>query len=81
MQQCRRTRLQRCRLAIAESLLLFKLVVMAGLALWLTLGTFNNLSAFSAGVASLGNLMGMRLLDQEPAIRTPLLARRVTSPV
>lgn len=62
------------------SLLLFKFVLAGGLALWLTVGFFNNMMAFNAGVASIGRLMGMQLFDQAPAIQSPLLSRRVDTP-
>jgi hypothetical protein len=61
----------------ATSLILFKLVLTTGLATWLTLVAFNNIRAFAGGVAAVGGLMNMQLFDQEPAIPSPLLARRV----
>lgn len=59
------------------SLLLIKAVLLSGLALWLAIIVLNNAVAFRNGVFSIGLLMGMQLFDQEPAIRTPLLSRRV----
>jgi hypothetical protein len=61
----------------ATSLILFKLVLTTGLATWLTLVAFNNIRAFAGGVAAVGSMMSMQLFDQEPAIASPLLARRV----
>jgi hypothetical protein len=61
----------------ASSLILFKLVLTTGLAAWLTLVAFNNVRAFAGGVAAVGGMMSMQLFDQEPAILSPLLARRV----
>ena len=61
----------------ATSLILFKLVLTTGLATWLTLVAFNNIRAFAGGVAAVGGMMSMQLFDQEPAIPSPLLARRV----
>jgi predicted small integral membrane protein len=66
-------------MTIAGSLLLFKLVLTTGLALWLTIVVLNNVIAFGSGVAAVGGMMSMQLFDQEPAIRTPLLARRVAA--
>jgi len=59
------------------SLLLIKVVLLSGLALWLAIIVLNNVVAFRNGVFSIGLLMRMQLFDQEPAIRTPLLSRRV----
>lgn len=59
------------------SLLLIKAVLLSGLALWLAIVVLNNVVAFRNGVFSIGLLMRMQLFDQEPAIRTPLLSRRV----
>lgn len=64
----------------ADSLLLFKFVLTGGLALWLTVGFFNNVMAFGAGVAAIGRLMGMQMFDQPPAIQYPLLSRRTNAP-
>lgn len=61
------------------SLLLFKTVLLSGLALWLSVVVLNNLTAFRGGVFSVGSMMTMQLFDQAPAISTPLLSRRVTS--
>jgi predicted small integral membrane protein len=61
----------------ATSLILFKLVLTASLAAWLTLVAFNNIRAFASGVAAVGGMMSMQLFDQAPAIPSPLLARRV----
>lgn len=65
---------------VTDTLLLFKLVLAGGLALWLTVGFFNNIMAFAAGVAAIGRLMGMQMFDQPPAIQSPLLSRRVNAP-
>ncbi len=59
------------------SLLLIKAVLLSGLALWLAIVVLNNVVAFRNGVFSIGLLMRMQLFDQEPAIHTPLLSRRV----
>jgi predicted small integral membrane protein len=66
---------------LVQSLILFKLLLVAGLALWLTVIVLNNVIAFGNGVAALGILMGMQLFDQAPAIDTPLRARSVTARV
>ena len=67
-------------MTVIASLVVFKLVVIVGLALWATLGVVNNIAAFRAEVAAVGRMMAMQLLDQEPAIKTPLQARRVHGP-
>lgn len=61
------------------SLLLIKAVLFSGLGLWLAIIVLNNTVAFRNGVFSIGLLMSMRLFDQEPPIRTPLLSRRVAN--
>lgn len=61
------------------SLALFKTVLLSGLALWLVVIVVNNVIAFRNGVRSIGALMGMQLFDQNPAIDSPLLSRRVKS--
>lgn len=61
------------------SLILFKLVLTGGLGLWLAVVVLNNTAAFRNGVFSVGSMMAMQLFDQEPAIKTPLLSRRVTA--
>jgi predicted small integral membrane protein len=63
-----------------EPLLLCKIVLIAGLAIWLSIVVLNNTRNFKGGVASIGGLMSMRLFDEPPVIPTPLLSRRVTSP-
>ncbi|ALN63375.1 putative membrane protein [Lysobacter antibioticus] len=64
-------------MSLAASLLLFKLVFIAGLALWLTVVAFNNLIAFRNGVFALASIMRMTPFEQAPAIQTPLLSRRI----
>ncbi len=68
-------------MTVADSLLLFKFVLAGGLALWLTLGFFNNVMAFGAGVAAIGRLMNMQMFEQPPAIQHPLLSRRTDKPI
>lgn len=63
-----------------DGFLIYKLTLIGGLAAWLSLGAFNNVINFAGGAAALGGLMSMRLFDEAPAIKTPLLARRVTNP-
>jgi predicted small integral membrane protein len=63
------------------SLTLIKMTLMLGLGFWLLIGLVNNLIAFRNGVFSLGGMMAMKLFDQQPAITTPLLSRRVESPI
>ena len=62
-----------------STLLPLKTVLLSGLALWLCVVVLNNLTAFRSGVFSVGSLMAMQLFDESPAIRSPLLSRRVTS--
>lgn len=61
------------------SLVLLKTVLLSGLTLWLAVIVLNNVTAFRNGVFSIGALMGMQLFNQEPAIDSPLLSRRVKS--
>jgi len=61
------------------SLVLLKTVLLSGLMLWLAVVVLNNVLAFRNGVFSIGSLMGMQLFNQEPAIVSPLLSRRVKS--
>lgn len=62
-----------------DSLIVFKIVLLTGLAAWTLMSVFNNLMAFGAGVGALGRLMGMQLFEQDPPIRTPLPSRRVSA--
>lgn len=66
-------------MAQLTSLILLKTVLLSGLALWLAVIVLNNVTAFRNGVFSIGTLMGMQLFNQEPAIVSPLLSRRVKS--
>jgi predicted small integral membrane protein len=59
------------------SLLLIRLVVIGGLALWMTLAVINNIRGFRGGVAAIGQLMGMKQLRQPPTNESPLLSRAV----
>ncbi|MDQ8756196.1 DUF2165 family protein [Sphingosinicella sp. LHD-64] len=63
-----------------EPLLLSKLVLIGGLAVWLSIIVLNNARNFAGGAAAIGLMMSMRLFEEPPAIETPLLSRRVTSP-
>ena len=67
-------------MSIVGSLLLFKAILIAGLAVWMTIIVINNATAFAGGVATIGLMMSMQLFDQPPVIKTPLLARRVIDP-
>lgn len=62
------------------SLLLLKLVMMGGLALWCTLAVVNNLTARASGVAVVGRTMSMTLLQAPPVVDSPLARRSVTDP-
>jgi predicted small integral membrane protein len=64
-------------MSLAASLLLFKLILIAGLASWISVIAFNNLVAFRNGVFALGQIMRMAPFEQAPAIQTPLLSRKV----
>lgn len=64
-------------IAMAGSILLLKLVMMGGLALWCTLAVINNVVAGASGVAAVGRTMSMALLEAPPAIDTPLANRAV----
>lgn len=67
-------------MSIAGSIVLFKLVVLGGLAAWLSLVVVNNILAFRNGAFAIGSIMNMLPFEQEPPIDTPLLARRVADP-
>ncbi len=54
-----------------------KLIVIGGLALWMTLAVFNNIVGFRGGVAAIGNLMRMQQLRQPPTKDSPLLSRAI----
>jgi predicted small integral membrane protein len=64
-------------MSLATSLLSFKLILLAGLASWISVVAFNNFVAFRNGVFALGQIMRMAPLDQAPAIQTPLQSRKV----
>ncbi|QWP78160.1 DUF2165 family protein [Lysobacter sp. K5869] len=64
-------------MSLALSLIVFKFVLLAGLAAWISVVAFNNFVAFGNGAFAIGQLMRMAPLQQEPAIQTPLLARRI----
>lgn len=63
-----------------EPMLLPKLALIGGLAVWLSIIVLNNFRNFAGGALSIGTMMSMRLFDEPPVIQTPLLSRRVTSP-
>jgi len=63
-----------------EPFLLSKVVLVGGLAVWLSIVALNNARNFAGGAASIGLMMSMRLFEDPPAIDSPLLSRRVTSP-
>ncbi|MBT2746097.1 MULTISPECIES: DUF2165 family protein [unclassified Lysobacter] len=67
-------------MSLAASLLSFKLILLAGLASWISVVAFNNLVAFRNGVFALGQIMRMAALEQAPAIQTPLQSRKVDNP-
>jgi predicted small integral membrane protein len=56
---------------------LIRLIVIGGLASWMTLAVFNNVVGFRGGVAAIGNLMRMQQLRQPPTKDSPLLLRAV----
>jgi len=64
-------------MSLALSLIVFKCVLLAGLAAWLSVVALNNFVAFGNGAFAIGQLMRMAPLQQAPAIQTPLLARRI----
>ncbi|MBX9401540.1 DUF2165 domain-containing protein [Lysobacter sp. BMK333-48F3] len=64
-------------MSLAFSLIVFKFVLLAGLAAWLSVVAFNNLLAFRNGAFAIGQIMRMAPLDLAPAIQTPLQRRRV----
>jgi predicted small integral membrane protein len=56
---------------------LIRLIVIGGIAAWMTLAVFNNVVGFRGGVAAIGNLMRMQQLRQPPTRDSPLLSRAV----
>lgn len=64
---------------MSGTLVLAKLVTIAGLATWMRLIVFNNIWAFAGGVAAVGGLMKMQLFDEPSVVKSALLSRRVDS--
>lgn len=59
----------------AVTLLIFKLVMTLGLAVWASISVINNIQAFAASAAAIARTMSMEALDQSPRIATPLRTR------
>jgi predicted small integral membrane protein len=53
-------------------------IVTFGFALWASIAFINNIRDFKGSAFAVGGTMGMVLLDEHPAIPTPLKSRRVT---
>ncbi|MGY4395556.1 putative small integral membrane protein [Sphingomonas sp. UYAg733] len=66
-------------MTFVATLLPFKLILVLGFSTWLAVIVLNNVLAFRNGVFAVGTMMSMAPFDEEPAIQTPLLARRVVA--
>lgn len=62
---------------VIASLSLFKLILIAGLTLWMSIAAFNNVVAFRSGVFAVGMIMAMQPFKQPPVIETPLQSRAI----
>ncbi|QCI68455.1 DUF2165 family protein [Phreatobacter stygius] len=62
------------------TLILAQVIAVFGFALWSTLAFINNISDFKGFAHAVGVTMSMALLDQQPAIPTPLRRRAITNP-
>ncbi|CDH32383.1 DUF2165 family protein [Xenorhabdus bovienii] len=58
---------------------LFKALHAFGIAGWATIGMINNVQSFTVTTGTVGRMMSMTLLKQEPPVNTPLLRRATTS--
>ncbi|CDH25938.1 membrane hypothetical protein [Xenorhabdus bovienii str. kraussei Becker Underwood] len=58
---------------------LFKALHAFGIAGWATIGMINNVQSFTVTTSTVGRMMSMTLLKQEPPVNTPLLRRATTS--
>jgi predicted small integral membrane protein len=63
------------------ALLVSQAVVTFGFALWSSIAFINNIHDFKGSVSGVGRTMGMRLLDEHPAIPTPLKSRSISNPL
>ena len=63
------------------ALIVSQAVVTFGFALWSSIAVINNIHDFKGSASGVGRTMGMRLLDEHPAIPTPLKIRRVSNPL
>ncbi|KMJ43974.1 membrane protein [Xenorhabdus khoisanae] len=60
---------------------LFKALHAFGIAGWATIAMINNGRSFTMTAGTVGRMMSMELLKQEPPVNTPLLSRATTSRV
>ncbi|AOM42488.1 DUF2165 family protein [Xenorhabdus hominickii] len=58
---------------------LFKALHAFGIAGWATIGVINNVQSFTVTTGTVGRMMSMAFLKQEPPVNTPLLRRATTS--
>jgi hypothetical protein len=63
------------------ALIVSQAVVTFGFALWSSIAFINNIHDFKGSASGVGRTMGMGLLDEHPAIPTPLKSRRVSNPL
>ncbi|RQO52389.1 hypothetical protein DBV14_16130 [Variovorax sp. KBW07] len=66
---------------LPASVWLFQSLHALGMTLWLSIAVLNNLRGFAGSAGAVGGTMSMAPLLAEPAIDTPLLSRRLRSPV
>jgi predicted small integral membrane protein len=59
---------------------IFKAILVLGFAMWTTVAALNNITGFRGAAAAISCTMGMTLLDDPPAIVSPLVGRALTSP-
>ncbi|WP_454914303.1 DUF2165 family protein [Variovorax gossypii] len=63
------------------SIWLFQSLHALGITLWLSIAAINNWRGFTGSAGAVGGTMSMAPLLAEPAVDTPLLSRRVCSPM
>jgi predicted small integral membrane protein len=59
---------------------IFKAILVLGFALWTFVAALNNVTGFRGAAAAINGTMGMALLNDPPAIATPLARRAINSP-
>lgn len=64
---------------LPSAMLLFKTMLVCGLALWSAITVVNNIRDFGGAAAAIARTLAMMPLKEEPAIPTPLLRRELHS--